>query len=741
MGSGMDLRKRLVFVTLLALLLAIIGASAITTYTLQQQSQQQSILNQQQGLVGAGNIAVNGIIADELSRLQVAAKSLAINTDVQSALRYRSPGTVQDNLLEPYRVSSRLTFISLITTEPLSQIAQAKVLSPPELSSTALVSDSLRLQQDRSGIWDGPPRPAGAPVPQAPYAVAVSPVLAGPGPTLVGVVVVGRILDNTYVTQQLTNNLGDFQAAIVGSGPVLLALPTELEHAFTAAGAHRPYQPQVQAAARTVPLPNDSWHAATWQIGKARYVVVTRPLGFGSKDQLAVALAAAAPFGGGHLFPTPISLWLAGWLGITPMAAFSLVTRVLWLIGVVLLLAVVGCLVGIAIHHVFRPIPRLTERVEAFLQHQTWTSAPTGPGELGRLTGAVAALAGEASHWSAELTLYRDRLQSVLDSMGTGVVVSDNDGRVELINPAARELLGIDPGAAALAVPVARPISNGQAFQATNGRVINAISTPIRRHDGETLGLVTVLEDMTRERELERVRSDFLTVVSHELRTPLTAVKGSLDLLLDGDAGALEPLQQRFLQTARRNAERLISLVQDLLDLSRLEAGQVSLTLQPADIRRILDDVIIGLGAIFESKHQQVHVELPTQPVLVMADRRRFEQVVTNLLGNASNYTPEEGRIEVRAQPDPDAGQAVLTVRNSGPGIAPEDREHLFEKFYRGGNALTRRDGGSGLGLAIVKSLVDLHHGTIAVESEPGNGAAFIVRLPLAGDERANTGR
>src|SRR6185312_2703004 len=222
MGSGMDLRKRLVFVTLLALLLAIVGASAITTYTLQQQSQQQSILNQQHGLVGAGNIAVGGIIADELSRIQVAAKALAINTDVQSALRNRSPGTVQDNLLEPYRVSSRLTFISLITTEPLSQIAQAKVLSPPELSSIVLVTESLRLQQDRSGIWDGPPRPAGAPVPQAPYAVAVSPVLAGS--TLLGVVVVGRILDNTYVTQQLTANLGDFQAAIVSSGLVALAL-------------------------------------------------------------------------------------------------------------------------------------------------------------------------------------------------------------------------------------------------------------------------------------------------------------------------------------------------------------------------------------------------------------------------------------------------------------------------------------------------------------------------------------
>ncbi|HEY8744701.1 MAG TPA: ATP-binding protein, partial [Chloroflexota bacterium] len=151
--------------------------------------------------------------------------------------------------------------------------------------------------------------------------------------------------------------------------------------------------------------------------------------------------------------------------------------------------------------------------------------------------------------------------------------------------------------------------------------------------------------------------------------------------------------------------------------------------------------VVLGLATIFDSKRQAVHLEMPPQPVLVLVDRRRFEQVITNLLGNAASYTPEEGRIEVQAQPDLLSGQAILTVRNSGPGIAPEDREHLFEKFYRGGNALTRQDGGSGLGLAIVKSLVDLHHGTIAVESEPGNGAAFIVRLPLVGDERENTGR
>jgi two-component system, OmpR family, phosphate regulon sensor histidine kinase PhoR len=740
MGSDVDLQKRFIALTLLVLLCAVAGASAVTSYTMQQQTQQQSQMDDQSKLIGASNVAVNAIISDEISRIRVAAKYLAVNPDVMTALRLHTPGTVQDNVLEPYRASNRLSFISLITIAPLRQIAQAKALSPAGVDSLALVSDSLRLQQDRMGIWDGPSKPASAPTPQVPYAVAVSPVLAGD--TLIGAVVVGRILDSTFVTTQITDNLGDFQAAIVNNNGLVLALSADLDQSFVAANDALPFQPAILPAPRSVPLPAASWHAATWQIGAARYVVVSRPLGFGSKDQLATALAAGAAVDGQHLILTPLSLWLAGRLGVPATTAFSIVTQLVWWLAMLLLLALLGGLAAVGIRHSLRPIGRLTERVEAFREHHTWPAEPpAGSGDLGRLRGAVAGMAGEAAGWATELAGYRSRLQSVLDSMGTGVVVSDSDGRVELINPAARELLGIDPGAAALTVPVTRPIAHGQAFQATNGRVINAVSTPIRRGTGETLGLVTVLEDMTRERELERVRSDFLTVVSHELRTPLTAVKGSLDLLLDGDAGSLEPLQQRFLQTARRNTERLISLVHDLLDLSRLEAGQVSLTLQPADIRRIVDDVVIGLGTIFDSKHQAVHLELPTQPILVLADRRRFEQVVTNLLGNAATYTPEEGQIEIRARPDPAAGQAVLTVRNSGPGIAPEDREHLFEKFYRGGNALTRQDGGSGLGLAIVKSLVDLHHGTIAVESEPGKGAAFIVRLPLAGDERENTGR
>jgi signal transduction histidine kinase len=733
-----DLRKRLIILTLCALFVAVAGATGITNYILQQQAQQQAQLDDQRGLVGASNIAANAI-ADELSRIQVAAKYLALNPDVLSALQRRTPGAVQDNLLEPYRASSTLTFISLVTNTPRSQIAQAKVLSPPEVPSIAIVNDALHLQQDRSGIWDGPVRPADAFFPQVPYAVAVSPVLFNN--TVIGAVVVGHIFDNYFVTARLTNNLGDFQAAIVNND-LALALPTELDRAFAEAQAYRPYRPQVTPASRSIPLPNGSWHAVNWQIGSARYLVVTRPLGFGSKDQLAITQVASAPSSGKHAILTPLSVWLAQRLGTPATTAFLIVTQIIWWLALLLLFGLVGGLVSLMIHSFLRPLRRLTQQVEAFEQTQKWAAEPPGggTGDLGRLRGAVGALASEAAGWSAELTVYRNRLQAVLDSMGTGVVVSDSNGRVELINPAARELLGIDPGAAALPVPMTRS-SSGQAFQATNGRVINAVSTPIRSSDGETLGLVTVLEDMTREHELERVRSDFLTVVSHELRTPLTAVKGSLDLLLDGDAGTLDPLQQRFLHTARRNTERLIGLVADLLDLSRLEAGQVRLTLQPADIRRMVDDVVLGLATIFDSKRQAVHLEMPPQPVLVLVDRRRFEQVITNLLGNAASYTPEEGRIEVQAQPDLLSGQAILTVRNSGPGIAPEDREHLFEKFYRGGNALTRQDGGSGLGLAIVKSLVDLHHGTIAVESEPGNGAAFIVRLPLVGDERENTGR
>jgi two-component system phosphate regulon sensor histidine kinase PhoR len=318
--------------------------------------------------------------------------------------------------------------------------------------------------------------------------------------------------------------------------------------------------------------------------------------------------------------------------------------------------------------------------------------------------------------------------------MRTGVVVSDTGGHVELINPTARQLLGIEAAVPALPVPVPADRGDGQQIQAVNGRVLNAISTAITRRDGQVAGLVTVLDDLTRERELERVRSDFLSVVSHELRTPLTAIKGSLDLLLDGEAGDLDRLQQRFLHTARRNTERLIALVNDLLDLSRLEAGQVRLNLNPADVRRIVDDVVVSLSTLFDGKRQEVSVEAPSRPLLALADRRRLEQVLTNLLANAAIYTPEEGHIWVSATAA--ESEAVLTVRDSGPGIAREDREHLFEKFYRGGNALTRQDGGTGLGLAIVKSLVELHHGTINVESEPGNGATFIVRLPLAGDRR-----
>lgn len=733
----MDLRKRLIIVLLLALLVAVAGASALTSYALQQQAEQETQLDEQNSLVGTSNIAANAI-GDELSRIQVAARYLAINPDVVSALQRHAPGTVQDNLLEPFRVSSALTFVSLISNVPRLQIAQAKLLSPAQIPSITVVSEAFRLQQDRAGIWDGPTRPAWAPVPQVPYAVAASPVLVNN--TVIGAVVVGHILDNYFVSTRLTNNLGNYQAAIVNNG-LALALPTELSRAFVDAHSVRPFKPEVLPAPRSVPLPNGSWRVATWSIGASRYVVVTRPLGHGSKDQLAIALPAAAPFGGQHLMLTPLSLWLAQRLGMPATTAFLLIMQVTWWLALLLLFCVVAGLGGFATYRALQPLPDLTQYIGAFMQTHVWPpDQKAGKGELGRLQRAVSSLATQAAGWSTELVVHRDRLQSVLDSMSTGVVVSNGEGRVELINPAARELLGLDPGAAALPVPMARASDNGQAFQTTNGRVMNAVSTPIRRADGEMLGLVTVLEDLTRERELERVRSDFLTVVSHELRTPLTAVKGSLDLLLDGDVGSLDPLQQRFLQTARRNSERLISLVQDLLDLSRLEAGQVNLNLHPADVRRIVDDVVLGLGTIFDSKRQEIHIELPPQPVLVMADRRRFEQVITNLLGNAASYTPEEGWIEIQAQPDLAAGQAVLIVRNSGPGIAPEDREHLFEKFYRGGNALTRQDGGSGLGLAIVKSLVDLHHGTITVESEPGNGAAFIVRLPLAGDERENSG-
>jgi PAS domain S-box-containing protein len=262
-------------------------------------------------------------------------------------------------------------------------------------------------------------------------------------------------------------------------------------------------------------------------------------------------------------------------------------------------------------------------------------------------------------------------------------------------------------------------------------RVLQLHSVPVQRADGVLLGRLHIFRDVTREREVDRREREFLAGVSHELRTPLTSIKGYIDLLLDEDLGAAE--RREFLEIIQNNADRMKTMVNDLIDLSGLELGQLALRPGWVNIAALVDRVLAALRRQIVTKQQHLVVDLPPSLPALWADGDRLNQVFTNLVANAHHYTPEGGSITLRAMAD---DQVIrIAVADTGVGMSAEEQIHLFTKFYRIRNRRTEEIHGTGLGLAISRSLVELHNGTIQVQSTPSAGSTFTVELPLkAGD-------
>ncbi|HEY7062586.1 MAG TPA: response regulator [Chloroflexota bacterium] len=260
-------------------------------------------------------------------------------------------------------------------------------------------------------------------------------------------------------------------------------------------------------------------------------------------------------------------------------------------------------------------------------------------------------------------------------------------------------------------------------------RQLDVFWTPVRS-DGRFLGRLYGFRDVTQERELDRMKTEFVSQVSHELRTPLTAIKGFTDMLLDGDAGDLDEEQEEYLNIVKQNVDRLVSLINDLLDISRIESGRVKLQLESINLGAIVESVVTTMRPLVEGKSQTLAVAVEPALPLARGDHDRIVQVVTNLVSNAYKYTPTGGAIRVEAGRDGDL--ARIAVRDSGIGIAPEDVAQLFTRFFRVDSSLTREIGGTGLGLSIVKSIVEMHGGTVVVESEPDKGSTFSFTVPLA---------
>jgi signal transduction histidine kinase len=243
--------------------------------------------------------------------------------------------------------------------------------------------------------------------------------------------------------------------------------------------------------------------------------------------------------------------------------------------------------------------------------------------------------------------------------------------------------------------------------------------------------------EQQRLREVEQMKDEFLSMAAHELRTPLTAIRMSAGLALeqmqahtrtDRGENGLDPKLLDLMGLVVEGSERMHSLVNDLLDLTRLEQGRTSLNMEELDLREVVRDAVGATRPLFESKQQQLDLRLPEAHCNVRGDRQRLEQVVINLLSNAHKYSPPGSRVEVRARRSGD--ECLVTVRDNGPGVPPEERERIFERFYRSSLHRGDRTASTGLGLPIARTVAEMHRGRVWVEPAPGQGSIFSLALP-----------
>jgi signal transduction histidine kinase len=334
----------------------------------------------------------------------------------------------------------------------------------------------------------------------------------------------------------------------------------------------------------------------------------------------------------------------------------------------------------------------------------------------------------------AVLSAEKSKMQQIMEGMSEGVVVFDEKDQLVVFNAPAQEMLGKDLQLLGDLEEIKKfrktPKVIDISFGGGEPKVIHSEGMCIEDNDDKSLGTVILLRDVTREREVDKMKTDFVSIVSHELRTPLAAIKGAVDNLLDGIGGDLGKIQQECLMISKRNIDRLSRLINDLLDISRIEAGKIQINKQSVEISSIIKDILFFFKEIVEQKGVLLEAYIDENLPKVSMDPDKITQVITNLVGNAFKFTPRGGKINVRVFLSGDFLQ--VEVIDSGSGIGRQDLEKVFEKFYQ----VSRPESagvykGTGLGLPISKGIVEKHGGKIWVESELGKGSKFSFTLPL----------
>jgi PAS domain S-box-containing protein len=347
--------------------------------------------------------------------------------------------------------------------------------------------------------------------------------------------------------------------------------------------------------------------------------------------------------------------------------------------------------------------------------------------------------------------------QAILRQIADGVVITDEAGRITFVNEVARrrfgfETLGVTIADHALAYPPVRwdarpwapeelPLARAVRGETVRGAEMHVCrpdgqeismvvsATPLTAEEGTQFGAVMTIYDVSAQRTLERRKDEFFANVSHDLRTPLAAIVASIGVLLANEPADMPPSLHQMLMNSEQAAERMAELVDNLLDLSRMQAGRIQLRRVHCDLREPAHRVADGIAPLAQARGQVLDVAMPAERIVASVDVPRLEQVLMNLLSNAHKYGRDGGTIRLSLARRP--GEVILSVADDGPGIAMADQDRIFERYYRSETEATRYKQGSGLGLPIARGLIELHGGRLWLESTPGAGATFWIALPI----------
>ncbi len=454
------------------------------------------------------------------------------------------------------------------------------------------------------------------------------------------------------------------------------------------------------------------------------------------RDRQVVAIVDAAQ---------PLSAFLA------PVRARQ--TRVA-LVGLGLILASAVAIPLLA-RRITRPLEEMRRAAERFARSELgYKLIVPETEELGGLAEALNEMAEQLQQRISTIVRQNNEQQAVLSSMVEGVLAVDNQQRVISLNKASRQLLGIDQVQAqgrslqevirnadlrrfvSRALECNTPIDDDVIVHGDHEGVLQARGAALHDARGQSIGAVVVLNDVTDFRRLEHIRRDFVANVSHELKTPITSIKGFVETLLDGAIHNVADAE-RFLQIVAKQADRLDTIIEDLLSLSKIQQGEDAgdIVLESGRVKDVIDSAVHNCQQ--KAVERQIHVcTACEEEITALMNPQLLEQAVINLLDNAIKYSEPGSEVQVLASQFYD--EVTITVSDRGCGIAAEHLARIFERFYRVDKARSRKLGGTGLGLAIVKHIVQAHHGRVTVKSTPGVGSVFTLHLPLPGAAERN---